>query len=1323
MVIDFSKVDIHEQPLLILKNISGTPLGTLGAASNVVADIKYNEVSALDFNLPAYTDGVEVPNYNNVVGMKIIDLQDMGQFILMNPKETGDGIKRTKTCKAYSLEYEFTFKKITLQSGTYNFWNPVSPDDTILGIILDLMPSWSVGSVDSSLIGKYRTYEVSEENLYNFMKNTLQQSYSCIFDFDTYNRVVNVKDVSSTVPTNPFYISLDNLAKEITVEEDTESIVTRVDVNGADGVDIRAVNPTGNNKIINLDYYMTTDNFAQSTIDKYYSWKERYKSYQLPYYNLSIEYSLQIMRKTTETAALTESEGELTSLENQQAVIIRAIAQNLDDQSSLNTINAQISAKQSEINAKKAEIEDIQEDVDAVMAELVAINEMTNFQNSFTEEEYIAIDRFIKDDSISESSFVVQATSSYSDDDFGNKLTSKTLSITNATVTSTTTDSGKTIYEVQGGSLKITGVVTSNVIRSVFEKASDGTFVMTAYLGKGSIDDTSFETACLSLSGSCGTVASTTSSLSIKRINAYLYLTLNTSEYAKRAVAWDLYEYGSEVLEKISQPSFKFSVSSANFLFIEEFEQFKNSIKQGEKLYVGLSEEQTLAPIAIGLKINYDSPQNLSLEFSDTYVSGDSSFMLADLLEQSVSMGKNVDTSKFTYSAFVDSGANTQVKEFMTSALDVAKNAIMSSKDQAISWGDSGIRLRKWTDETHKNYDPQQIWMNNNSILMTSNNWSTAEIAIGNFYDKNLGDLWGVVAPNIVGTLLAGNNLVIESSKKDGSIAVFRVDADGCYLHNSELSVTSDATKTHILLDAEHGIALGTYPLIDSSGKINENNYKFWVDETGNLFFKGTLKATNGEFTGKVTATSGYIGGSSGWTIESTYIYNGKPSYSSGNSGVYIGTDGIALGNSTNYVKAGKNGQLSCNNILATGGTIGGWSINSGKIYAGDGSSVKTSVMQAPSSTITWVFAAGGSNHDSYSDCPFRVDKAGNLYATSATISGNITATGGTIGGCSISGGVLKIDAANVTSGTFSSARIPNLSADKITTGTLDASTVTVKNINASNITTGTINASKITITNINASNITTGKLSATYINGTGLKVTNGTFSGSISGELKDGITVGTDGHCTLNAYNSGHGNTGCTLSYSTTGYICIGQSSQGEEVWIYSGRYVTLGSTDKTSSGCYIIAKNLTLGNQNATDSTDTSSGRLFGNWTLNGSTLATTSDANLKNTISNIQDKYNNFFDLIRPVTFKYNQGTSDRLHTGFIAQEVLSALNNSDIESKDFGGFIAEKNDDQSFTYYLRYEEFIALNTWQIQKLKLRISELEAKISILEASGGTQ
>lgn len=112
----------------------------------------------------------------------------------------------------------------------------------------------------------------------------------------------------------------------------------------------------------------------------------------------------------------------------------------------------------------------------------------------------------------------------------------------------------------------------------------------------------------------------------------------------------------------------------------------------------------------------------------------------------------------------------------------------------------------------------------------------------------------------------------------------------------------------------------------------------------------------------------------------------------------------------------------------------------------------------------------------------------------------------------------------------------------------------------------------------------------------------------------------------------------------------------------------------------------------------------------------VAVNSDRNNKNTIKDIDESYSKFFDNLRPVVFKYNDGTSDRLHVGFIAQEVEDALSDSKIPTKDFGGYITLTRNGKTVCG-LRYEEFIALNTREIQKLKGHIAELENKIAELQ------
>ena len=131
------------------------------------------------------------------------------------------------------------------------------------------------------------------------------------------------------------------------------------------------------------------------------------------------------------------------------------------------------------------------------------------------------------------------------------------------------------------------------------------------------------------------------------------------------------------------------------------------------------------------------------------------------------------------------------------------------------------------------------------------------------------------------------------------------------------------------------------------------------------------------------------------------------------------------------------------------------------------------------------------------------------------------------------------------------------------------------------------------------------------------------------------------------------------------------------------------------------------------------TINGRLGGTWVLMEGSETVTSDANAKNSIQELAINYADMYDRLRPVVFKYNNGTSGRFHVGFIAQEVRDALLASGLSTNDFAGFVeysaSEQNDDRMFG--LRYDEFISLNTWQIQKLKARVAELETIVAKLQ------
>lgn len=152
---------------------------------------------------------------------------------------------------------------------------------------------------------------------------------------------------------------------------------------------------------------------------------------------------------------------------------------------------------------------------------------------------------------------------------------------------------------------------------------------------------------------------------------------------------------------------------------------------------------------------------------------------------------------------------------------------------------------------------------------------------------------------------------------------------------------------------------------------------------------------------------------------------------------------------------------------------------------------------------------------------------------------------------------------------------------------------------------------------------------------------------------------------------------------------------------------------------------------------------GDIYGNPSINRS-----SDAREKHDIRDLDTKYEDLFNLLRVVTYEYNNGRSQRDHVGFIAQEVEQALETAGLTTQEFAGFVktpvfgekevrsikevvdektGEVTQQEVVTtevdtdvildekYSLRYDEFIGLCVRMIQKLMKRVDALEARLEM--------
>ena len=132
-------------------------------------------------------------------------------------------------------------------------------------------------------------------------------------------------------------------------------------------------------------------------------------------------------------------------------------------------------------------------------------------------------------------------------------------------------------------------------------------------------------------------------------------------------------------------------------------------------------------------------------------------------------------------------------------------------------------------------------------------------------------------------------------------------------------------------------------------------------------------------------------------------------------------------------------------------------------------------------------------------------------------------------------------------------------------------------------------------------------------------------------------------------------------------------------------------------------------------------------------------TSDRTKKTNIADLEtEKAKSFVMGLKPSTYKFIDGTSDRTHYGLVAQDVEELMESLDMSSKDFAGFIKSPRQvmvevegengemtselqevEGEYDYSLRYDEFIAPLIKMVQMQQAEIDTLKTEISELKNS----
>ena len=407
-----------ETPVIYVAKKDKTIVNSVSVYDGLKLTFNLNAFQTAEFKIYRDIDGKRQDYFNDFEEEMLILIPGIGWYeihVETNIAQTGifKSITATslecKLCDKRLIDFECNAGEILYDDYVRTiFYDPTNPKGSLLHRILNVAPNWYVGYVDASLASMQRTFDVDDTDVYSFLTGEVSEAFNCLFVFDTFNETVNAYDLDKYGTDTNIFISMDNLAQNMTETIDQNSIITCYRVNGGDGVYINEVNPNGTNKLYNFEYYlpqMSSDIQTKviSYNNKYQSLKPQYEDIMLRMQtqvniiqelNTRLPDSLSSKDWTKYGLAFLESkqksfktQDELycaQGMNNPQSLSYNLYKQNLQD---LNDVTAELSVRQGEIDSATALYNSIKAERDALQQQL-------DMDNWFTEDEWKSLDNY-----------------------------------------------------------------------------------------------------------------------------------------------------------------------------------------------------------------------------------------------------------------------------------------------------------------------------------------------------------------------------------------------------------------------------------------------------------------------------------------------------------------------------------------------------------------------------------------------------------------------------------------------------------------------------------------------------------------------------------------------------------------------------------------------------------------------------------------------------------------------------------------------------------------------------------------------------------------